>query len=62
MIERFKVPEDKPIRVAGMVTAVQKRTTKRGDPMAIVTLEDMEGETTLVVFPGIQEDCAHTDS
>lgn len=58
MIERFKVPEDKPIRVAGMVTAVQKRTTKRGDPMAIVTLEDMEGETTLVVFPQVYKKTA----
>ena len=49
--ERFKVPEGKSIHLAGMVTAVQKKTTKNGDSMAIVTLEDMEGETTLVVFP-----------
>ena len=58
--ERFKVPEGKPIRLAGMVTAVQKKTTKNGDSMAIVTLEDMEGEVTLVVFPKLYKKCAAT--
>ena len=41
-----------------MVNAVQKKTTKNGDPMAIVTLEDMEGEITLVVFPKLYKKCA----
>ena len=50
---RYKVPEGKPIRLAGMVPVggVVKKVTKKGDQMAIVTLEDMEGEVTLVVFP-----------
>ena len=56
--ERFKVPEGKVIRLAGMVTAVQKKTTKNGDSMAIVTLEDMEGEVTLVVFPKLYKKCS----
>ena len=58
--ESYKVPEGKPIRLAGMVTSVQKKTTKNGDAMAIVTLEDMEGETTLVVFPKTYKECAAT--
>ena len=58
--ERFKVPEGKPIRLAGMVTQVQKKTTKKGDSMAVVTLEDMEGEVTLVVFPKLYKKCAAT--
>ena len=58
--ERYKVPEGKVIRLAGMVSAVQKRTTKNGDSMAIVTLEDMEGEVTLVVFPKLYKKCAST--
>ncbi len=49
--EQYKVPEDKVLRFAGMVSAIQKKTTKSGEPMAIVTLEDMEGEVTLVIFP-----------
>ena len=56
--ERFKVPEGKVIRLAGMVSGMQKKTTKNGDSMAIVTLEDMEGEVTLVVFPKLYKKCA----
>ena len=58
--ERFKVPEGKVIRLAGMISSVQKKTTKNGDSMAIVTLEDMEGEVTLVVFPKLYKKCAST--
>jgi DNA polymerase-3 subunit alpha len=55
---RYKVEEGKSICLAGMVSAVQKKTTKSGDPMAIVTLEDMESEVTLVVFPKLYKECA----
>ena len=51
MVERPKVADGTDVRLAGMVNSVQKKTTKNGDPMAIVVLEDMEGEVTLVVFP-----------
>ena len=46
-----EIPEGKEFWWAGMVSSVSKRVTKNGDPMAIVTLEDMEGEATVVVFP-----------
>ncbi len=52
MSQQFKVPEGKPIRFAGMVTNVMKRTTKNGDPMAIVTLED--GLQTLDILERIR--------
>lgn len=55
---RYKVEEGKSICLTGMVSAVQKKTTKSGDPMAIVTLEDMESEVTLVVFPKLYKECA----
>lgn len=57
---RFRVPEGKPIRLAGMVPTggVAKKVTKNGDQMAIVTLEDMEGEISLVVFPKTYKECA----
>ncbi len=45
------IPEGKPYWFAGMVAEVGKRVTKNGDPMAIVRLEDMEGEATVVMFP-----------
>jgi len=58
MTTRYRVPEDKPIRLAGMVTSVNKKTTKNGDSMAVVTLEDMEGEISLVIFPKTYKECA----
>ena len=58
VMTRYRVPEDKPIRLAGMVTAVAKKTTKNGDSMAVVTLEDMEGEVSLVIFPKTYRECA----
>ncbi|AEB07303.1 DNA polymerase III, alpha subunit [Coriobacterium glomerans PW2] len=45
------IPEDRAFWFAGMVADVSKRVTKNGDAMAIVRLEDMEGEATVVVFP-----------
>ena len=52
-----EIPEGKPFWFAGMVSEVSKRVTKNGDPMAIVTLEDMEGEATVVVFPKTYKEC-----
>ena len=48
-----EIPESKPFWWAGMVSGVSKRMTKKGDPMAIITLEDMEGEATVVAFPKV---------
>jgi len=58
MTQSYKVPEGKPLRLAGMVGAVQKRTTKNGDPMATFSLEDIEGEVSCVVFPKAYKTCA----
>ncbi len=51
------IPEGKPYWFAGMVAEVSKRVTKKGDPMAIVRLEDMEGEATIVMFPKVYKEC-----
>ena len=37
--------------VAGSITALRRITTKKGDPMAFVTLEDVEGSIEITVFP-----------
>jgi DNA polymerase III subunit alpha len=37
--------------IAGMVTALRRITTKKGDPMAFVTLEDLQGSIEVTVFP-----------
>ncbi len=40
-----------PITVSGLVTAVQRRITKRGDSWATVTLEDLDGAIEVMLFP-----------
>ena len=39
------------VTVGGMVTSVQRKTTKKGSPWAIVTLEDLDGSVDIMVFP-----------
>ncbi len=39
--------------VGGLVTTVQRKTTKQGSPWAIVTLEDLEGSVEVMVFPQV---------
>ena len=39
------------VTVAGLVTGVQRKTTKQGSVWAIVTVEDLEGAIEVMVFP-----------
>ena len=47
---------DSEVDVAGMITEVRNHTTKKGDPMAVIELEDLEGTVKVVVFPGAYKD------
>jgi DNA polymerase-3 subunit alpha len=40
-----------PITVGGMITSTKRITTKNGDPMAFVGVEDLTGSVEVVVFP-----------
>lgn len=40
-----------PIKVGGMITSFRKITTKKGDMMAIIQLEDTTGKGEVVAFP-----------
>ena len=37
--------------IGGLVTGVQRKTTKQGSPWAICTVEDLEGSVDVMVFP-----------
>ena len=37
--------------IGGLITGVQRKTTKQGSSWAIVTLEDLEGSVEIMVFP-----------
>ena len=43
------------VRVAGVIEDLKIKRTKRGDKMAIFTLEDQSGSTEVVVFPDVFE-------
>ena len=42
---------DSEVDVAGMITEVKNITTRKGDPMAVIGLEDLEGAIEVVIFP-----------
>ena len=44
-------PIESTVSVAGMITGVTNRTTRKGDSMAILEFEDLEGSIEVVVFP-----------
>jgi len=46
-----ELPDEKLTRVGGIVADIRKRFTKKKEPMAIVTLEDMDENVQVVVFP-----------
>jgi DNA polymerase-3 subunit alpha len=54
-IGQLLTDEDRPhganVTVAGLVTSVQRKITKNGDPWATVTLEDLEGAIDVLLFP-----------
>ena len=39
------------VRVAGIISRIRPHTTKKGKPMGFVTIEDVQGNIDLVVFP-----------
>jgi len=42
---------DSEVDVAGMITEVKSITTRKGDPMAVIGLEDLDGTVEVVIFP-----------
>ena len=41
-----------------MVSSLQRKSTKKGDPMALITVEDMGGEVPVVIFPKLYKKSA----
>ncbi|WP_018084824.1 DNA polymerase III subunit alpha [Desulfurispora thermophila] len=44
--------------LGGLLTAVKRITTKKGEPMAFLQLEDLTGSLEVVVFPRVYQECA----
>ncbi len=48
-----QAPEEKEVRLAGILTAVRGRITKKGDRMAFLAIEDDVGSTEIIAFPDV---------
>jgi len=47
----------KQVKIAGMISQLRTLTTKKGDPMAFGTLEDLDDKIDLVFFPRTWKQC-----
>ncbi len=50
------LPSQENIKVGGVITKIQKIITRSKQPMAFVTIEDLQGSLELIVFPKILEE------
>ena len=46
------------VTVGGILTGLQRRLTKKGDPWASATLEDLAGGVEVAFFPKVYLDCS----
>jgi DNA polymerase-3 subunit alpha len=53
------VDGDVGVLTGGMINAIKSVVTKKGDKMAILDVEDLEGHTEVVVFPKTYQKVAH---
>ncbi len=44
-------PDNATVTIAGLITSVQRKITKRGDAWAMITVEDLEGAVDVLLFP-----------
>ncbi len=48
-----EVADGKEVRLAGIVASVKQVVTKKGDKMAYLTLEDLQGTSEIIIFPDL---------
>ncbi|MGD8241445.1 MAG: DNA polymerase III subunit alpha [Desulfobacterales bacterium] len=46
-----ELPDEAPVRIGGLISGIRRLRTKRGDQMAFVQIDDLQGTTELIVFP-----------
>ena len=48
-------PRDTMVTIAGMITNITRKTTRRGDIWAVITVEDLEASIEVLLFPRAYE-------
>jgi DNA polymerase-3 subunit alpha len=51
--------EGQPVRIGGLIRECKQHKSKRGEPMAFVTLEDIVDSVEVMVFPEAYAACSH---
>lgn len=57
VVDLAEIPDGQPLLLAGMISAIKRITSRKGDPMAFVNLEDLTGNCEVVVFPEVYRRC-----
>ena len=52
----FSLPDGSKITLGGMIRSKKFTTTKKGDPMAFLTLEDLHGSVEVICFPKLYQE------
>ena len=55
-----KIKIGKRIKIGGLITNSKRLTTKKGEMMAFITLEDFSGELKVTIFPCVFNRCMNT--
>ncbi|SHK28144.1 DNA polymerase III subunit alpha [Desulforamulus aeronauticus] len=49
----LEIPDGQSLLLAGMISTVKRITSRKGDPMAFVSVEDVTGACEVIVFPEV---------
>ncbi len=49
--------EEQPVRIGGLIRSCKQLKSKKGDPMAFITVEDLLNAVEVIVFPNTFADC-----
>jgi len=53
-----ELPDGREVKLCGIITTVKSMLTKKGDRMAYLTLEDLQGVVEIIVFPDLYKHAA----
>ena len=52
-----ELSDGREVKLCGIITTVKSMLTKKGDRMAYLTLEDLQGMVEIIVFPDLYKNC-----
>ncbi|GAB6180282.1 DNA polymerase III subunit alpha [Desulfotomaculum defluvii] len=53
VVQLGELPDGQPLLLTGIISTIKRITSRKGDPMAFITIEDLTGSCEVVVFPEV---------